>query len=121
MVSYSLPQTLDPDPFYRDTLALGVADPLDVNGNDAGVVLAAIDTAALDLMAISGNPGNAKEKNQAKISLAALKALRDLYAGDLEEEVDEPPVTEETAEEAPPVEAESEEEDETDASPGPGA
>ena len=116
-----------PDEFYRDTLALGVADPLDVNNNDAEAVLAAVDQAALDLMAILGNPANAKEKDMAKIALAALRALKDLYEGDVEDEVDEPPVAEETAEEVPQEEAEEtaqeepESEMDEDERPGEGA
>ena len=73
--------------------------------------LAALEDAALDLMAISGNPASAKEKAQAKRALAALKALKELYEGQEEEEVDEPPTVDEGAEtEADEVEMEESEE-----------
>jgi hypothetical protein len=80
-----------PDPFFRDVLALGIPEPLDVRNNDAETVLAAAEQASLDCMAISGNPSNAKERDNAKRALAALAALKDLYRGtDNEEEVDQP-------------------------------
>jgi hypothetical protein len=98
-----------PDPFFRDVLALGIPEPLDVSGNDEETVLAAIEDAALDLMAISGNPASAKQRDQAKRALAALRALKELYEGQQEEEVDEPPVVDEGTE---PVEEMPETEEE---------
>jgi hypothetical protein len=94
-----------PDPFFRDVLALGIAEPLDVGGNDEEVVLAAIEDAALDLMAISGNPVSARERDQAKRALAALRALKELYEGQQEEEVDEPPTVDDAAGGQPGTEA----------------
>jgi len=107
-----------PDPFFRDVLALPFPDPLDVGENDAGAVLAAIEDAALDCMAISGNPASAKERDQAKRALAALRALQKLYEGtEAEDEVDQP-VADDAADGQPGTEG-VEEESESEEEPEP--
>lgn len=94
-----------PDPFFRDVLALGLPEPLDVTNNGRAEAMAAIEQAALDCMAIAGNPVNARQRDQAKQALAALQALKALYEGRAESEADEPPVVEdEVVTEEPPVE-----------------
>ena len=66
-------------PLILELLALDVADPLDVRANDADAMVQMLGRAELDAAAVMTSAATGRRKRAARMALAALRKLRDLY------------------------------------------
>jgi hypothetical protein len=102
------------DAQLMEMLFLGVAEPLDIDSNDAFEMIIAIDERAIEVQALTQNASSAPLKRKARIALHALGELKKLYeqkATDIlaQEIKDEMEIMAQAAEGEPPEEAVEEE------------
>jgi hypothetical protein len=97
------------DTQLMEMLFLGVAEPLDLDSNDAFDMIIAIDDRAIEVQALTQNAPSAPLKRKARIALHALGELKKLYeqkaTDELAQEIkDEMEIMAQAQEGEPPVE-----------------